>query len=57
MLVAQRLGAWNTGLLKDTIAWFLVPGLVLLFGFTNAYEGARLLRPHTLARDRADRPD
>lgn len=39
VLVAQRLGAWNTGLLKDTIAWFLVPGLVLLFGFTDAYEG------------------
>ncbi len=39
VLVAQRVGAWNTGLLKDTIAWFLVPGLVLLFGFTNAYEG------------------
>lgn len=39
VLVAQSLGAWNSGLLKDTIAWFLAPGLVLLFGFTNAYEG------------------
>lgn len=49
VLGAQRLGLWNTGLLKDTIAWLLVPGLVLLFGFTNAYErrgyyGRTLLR-------------
>jgi hypothetical protein len=35
VLVAQRLGIWNAGLLKETIAWFLLPGLVLLFGFTR----------------------
>lgn len=39
--VAWLLGAWNTGLLKDTIAWVVVPGLVLLFGFTKAYEERR----------------
>ncbi len=37
--VAYLLGFWNTGLLKDTVAWFLVPGMVLMFGFTKAYEG------------------
>jgi hypothetical protein len=37
--VAYLLGFWNTGLLKDTVAWFLIPGMVLLFGFTKAYEG------------------
>jgi hypothetical protein len=37
--IAHSLGAWNVGLLKETIAWFLIPGLVLLFGFTKAYEG------------------
>lgn len=39
VVVGQRVGVWNTGLFKDTIAWFLVPGMVLLFGFTRAYEG------------------
>jgi hypothetical protein len=38
VLVAQRLGIWNVGLLKETIAWFLLPGLVLLFGFTRPYK-------------------
>lgn len=37
--VAYLLGFWSTGLLKDTLAWFFVPGMVLLFGFTKAYEG------------------
>ena len=39
--VASAIGAWNTGLLKETIAWLLVPGIVLLFGFSKAYEGRR----------------
>jgi hypothetical protein len=39
--VAYQLGFWNAGLIKDTVAWFLVPGVVLLFGFTKAYEGRR----------------
>lgn len=38
---AYQLGFWNVGLLKDTITWFAVPGLVLLFGFTKAYEEHR----------------
>lgn len=38
VLIAQRLGIWNVGLLKETIAWFLLPGLVLLFGFTRPYK-------------------
>ena len=38
VLVAQRLGIWNAGLLKETIAWFLLPGLVLLFGSTRLYK-------------------
>lgn len=37
--IAYAVGAWNTGLLKETVAWFLVPGVVLLFGFSKAYEG------------------
>jgi len=44
VLLAQRLGIWSTGLLKDTIVWFLVPGMALLFGFTRAYEGRRYYR-------------
>jgi len=44
VLVAQRVGIWNTGLLKDTFAWLLVPGMVLLFGFTRAYEERRYYR-------------
>ena len=39
VVVAYLLGFWNTDLLKETVAWFLVPGMVLLFGFTKAYEG------------------
>jgi peptidoglycan/LPS O-acetylase OafA/YrhL len=37
--LAYTVDAWNTGLLKETVAWFLVPGIVLLFGFSKAYEG------------------
>ncbi|MDQ6878323.1 MAG: hypothetical protein M3082_11675 [Candidatus Dormibacteraeota bacterium] len=44
VLLAQRLGVWNVGLAKDTIAWFLIPGLVLLFGFSKAYEGGGYYR-------------
>jgi hypothetical protein len=44
VLVAQRVGIWNTGLLKDTFLWLLVPGMVLLFGFTRAYEERRYYR-------------
>lgn len=47
--VAWRLGLWNSGLLKDTIAWLIVPGLALLFGFTKAYEERRFCI-RTLAR-------
>jgi hypothetical protein len=35
ILVAARLGAWHLSQLKDTIYW-VVPGLILLFGATNA---------------------
>ena len=35
---AYGAGLWDLDLLKDTIAWLLVPGMVLLFGFTKAYE-------------------
>jgi hypothetical protein len=36
---AYVLGFWNAGLVKETVAWFAVPGLVLLFGFQRAYDG------------------
>jgi hypothetical protein len=49
VLVAQRLGLWNVGLLKETVAWFLLPGLVLLFGFTRPYTEQRYFR-RTLVR-------
>lgn len=39
--VSWLLGLWNTRLLKDTIAWLVVPGLVVLFGFSKAYEERR----------------
>ena len=38
VVVASLLGIWNEGLVKDTLAWFFVPGMGLLFGFTRAYE-------------------
>jgi hypothetical protein len=38
VLIAQRLGLWNVGLLTETIGWFLLPGLVLLFGFTRVHK-------------------
>lgn len=41
VLVAQHIGIWSTGLTKDTVAWYLIPGLALLFGFSRAYEGRR----------------
>jgi hypothetical protein len=41
VLVAERIGIWTTGLTKDTVAWYLIPGMALLFGFTRAYEGRR----------------
>ncbi len=37
--VAYGFGIWETGLLKDTLVWFAVPGMALLFGFQKAYEG------------------
>lgn len=36
--IAYAVDAWNTSLLRETVAWFLVPGVVLLFGFSKAYE-------------------
>lgn len=41
VLLAWRVGIWNPGLLKDTVAWFLLPGILLLFRFSDAYEGRR----------------
>lgn len=37
--VAYALGFWDSDLLKETLAWFAVPGMALLFGFQKAYEG------------------
>ncbi|HEV8053991.1 MAG: hypothetical protein H0X16_06805 [Chloroflexi bacterium] len=34
--VAARVGVWNVGLGKETVAWFFVPGLALLFSFSRA---------------------
>lgn len=39
VLLARQLGLWHEGLLKDTLAWFFVPGMVLLSGFSKVYEG------------------
>ena len=47
--IAWLLGFWNVGLVKDTIAWFILPGLVLLFGFSKAYESTGYYGP-TLVR-------
>jgi hypothetical protein len=37
--IAYALGSWDTSLLNETLAWFAVPGMALLFGFQKAYEG------------------
>jgi hypothetical protein len=37
--VASRFGFWDAGFLKDTLVWFAVPGMALLFGFQKAYQG------------------
>ena len=41
---AQQLGLWNPSLVKDTIAWFIVGGLTLLFRFPKTYEDRRFYR-------------
>ena len=33
---AARAGAWNSGLLKDTVAWFIVAGFGTLFAAVRA---------------------
>ena len=36
LYLGHRVGAWNRGLLKDTIAWFLVYGFATVFSATRA---------------------
>jgi hypothetical protein len=38
---AQQVGLWNSSLVKDAVAWFLLAGLLLLFRFTKTYEDRR----------------
>ncbi|MEO8436955.1 MAG: hypothetical protein ABI562_00750 [Chloroflexota bacterium] len=39
VLLAQKQGLWDTRLLKETLVWFVLPGIPLLFRFTQAWEG------------------
>ncbi len=38
VLAARSVGLWNLDLAKDTLAWFAVPGLLLLFKINDATE-------------------
>ena len=40
----QALGIWNTNLLKETLAWFLLAGIPLLAKFPETYEGPGFYR-------------
>lgn len=44
VIAAAQVGLWNFGLLKDTLAWYLLGGLVLLFQFTKTYEERGFVR-------------
>ena len=41
VLIADRQGLWDSTMLKETLAWFVLPGIALLFHFTRAWEGRR----------------
>ncbi len=41
VLIADRQGLWDSTMLKETLAWFVLPGIPLLFHFTRAWEGRR----------------
>lgn len=36
--IAERAGLWDPSLLKETLAWFIVSGILLLFRFTETYR-------------------
>jgi hypothetical protein len=41
---AQQIGFWNTGLVRDTLAWFFLGGLPLLAKFPDTYKQPRVYR-------------
>lgn len=41
---AQALGAWSTGLLRDTLAWFVLAGIPLLAKFPETYKDPNFYR-------------
>jgi hypothetical protein len=47
--VAHLLGAWDTNLLKDTVAWVLVYGLASIFSATKAAKDDHFFRRAVLA--------
>ena len=47
--VAYRLGAWDTDLLKDTVAWVLVYGIASIFSATKAAKEDHFFRRAVLA--------
>lgn len=49
LYVGHLVGAWNTDLLKDTIAWLLVSGLSTLFSTIEAPKKDRFLRSTALS--------
>ncbi len=42
--VGQALGIWNTSLLKETLAWFVLAGIPLLTKFPETYKGPGFYR-------------
>jgi hypothetical protein len=46
---AQSIGLWTNGLLKDTLAWYVLAGLALLYRFPSTYQDRNFYR-RTLGR-------
>ncbi len=42
-VVTEGVGLWSTSLIKETILWFVISGLVLFGNFTKVMQGRRLV--------------
>lgn len=47
--LGRQLGAWNPGLLKDTVAWFLFYGFIAMFSAPRALKEDRFFRRAALS--------
>jgi hypothetical protein len=52
--VGYRLGAWNTGLTKDAVAWLVLSGIGVIFAGTSAAKEVRFFRRGIAAAFKAE---